>query len=121
MRPFVLLLTAMLSGCAASPDTGPSEADLAAVRQVTMSGRILTWQELRVHPSLMQRACAVSTLVNEGGEVIGYCSGGRQCRTNDWRPVESACDGASQYRAAPAVVPPAIPASLPAYDLARAR
>ena len=123
MRLIFLLPVIVLAGCAApeaaGPAAGPTAADIAAVHQVTMSGRPLSWQELRVHPALMRRACAVGTLVNEGGQVVGYCRGGRQCRTNDWRPVEPGCGGAPEYRAAPTVAPS--PPSGPVIDLAGAR
>jgi hypothetical protein len=107
MRLLFLLPVIALIGCAETKVAGPTEIDLAAVRQVSMSGPAMSWQELRVHPALMQRACVVDTLVNEDGEVLGYCRAGRQCRTNDWRPVMDGCGQALEYRAAPAATPPA--------------
>jgi hypothetical protein len=91
------------------------QVELSAVRQVTMSGTPLSWQELRVHPALLRRACAVGTLVNVDGEVVGYCRGGRQCRTNDWRPVAPGCNQSPEYHAGPVATPPAPtpPASTP--------
>jgi hypothetical protein len=91
MRPYLILLLPLLAaGCAGSQ---APDADLAAVRAVSMATRPFSWQELRVHPTLRQRACVVSTLVNESGTVVGYCQAGRQCRTMDWRPVEDGCLG----------------------------
>ncbi|MDI3309007.1 MAG: hypothetical protein QJR07_18150 [Acetobacteraceae bacterium] len=88
MRATTLFLLMGLAGCAAS-----ESPDVIAARAVSMSTPAVSWQELRVHPALMQRACAVSTLVNEDGQVVGYCRGGRQCRTMDWRPVLDGCGG----------------------------
>jgi hypothetical protein len=86
-RLLALGALALLAGCS----TLDSEQDAAAVRAVTMSGPAVSWQELRVHPVMMQHACAVSTLVNDTGAVVGYCSQGRQCRTLDWRPIADGC------------------------------
>ena len=91
MRLSFLFPVLALAACATADPQGPAEADLAAVRQVTMSGPSLSWQEMRVHPALQRSACAVSTLVNTEGQVVGYCQGGRQCRTMDWRPIEPGC------------------------------
>ena len=92
MRFTSLVLLAALTACAAEPAApDPQEA---AVRAVTLSTPALSWDALRIHPALRQRACAVSTLVNEDGQTVGYCERGRQCRTNDWRPVEDGCGGA---------------------------
>lgn len=93
--PLALLVTT--AACVA-----PDSQDLAAVRAVSMSGPALTWDELRIHPALQYRACAVSTLVNVDREVVGYCAGGRQCRTLDWRPVEDGCAPAGGVIAQPA-------------------
>jgi hypothetical protein len=90
--PF-LLLPALLA-CTEPAPTPPTvaEADLQATRVVSLSGRAVSWEELRVHPALLQRPCAVGTLVNEEAQIVGYCSRGRQCRTNDWRPVLDGCE-----------------------------
>ena len=87
MRATTLFLLTALAGCA-----GDESPDVIAARAVSMSTPAVSWEELRVHPALMQRACAVSTLVNENGQVVGYCQGGRQCRTMDWRPILDGCD-----------------------------
>lgn len=127
MRSLFLLPVLALAACATADPQGSGEADLAAVRQVTMSGPSVSWAELRVHPALLARACSVSTLINEDGQTIGYCQGGRQCRTMDWRPIEAGCSGPPQYRAGPISRPPATPAVAPSaqpgptIDLARVR
>jgi hypothetical protein len=128
MRLLFLLPAFALAACATADPQDTSEADLAAVRQVTMSGPSLTWAELRVHPALLRRACAVGTLVNADGQTIGYCQGGRQCRTMDWRPIEAGCNRSPEYRAGPvSTPPPATPAATPvtqpgpAIDIARVR
>lgn len=87
MRATTLFLLAGLAGCAAS-----ESPDVIAARAVSMSTPAVSWEDLRIHPALMQRACAVSTLVNQDGQVVGYCQGGRQCRTMDWRPILDGCD-----------------------------
>ena len=89
-----LLLPALLA--CTEPATTPTvaEADLQATRVVSMSGQAVSWQELGVHPALMQRPCSVGTLVNEQAQIVGYCSRGKQCRTNDWRPVLDGCEAA---------------------------
>ena len=127
MRLLFLLPVLALAACATAEPQGSGEADLAAVRLVTMSGPSVSWAELRVHPALQSRACSVSTLINEEGQTIGYCQGGRQCRTMDWRPIEAGCTQPPQYRAGgPISRPPATPAVAPAtqpgpmIDLARA-
>ncbi|MDN3565656.1 hypothetical protein ACFQY5_15940 [Paeniroseomonas aquatica] len=114
MRLLFMFPVIALAACTVPGTDGPAEADLAAVRQVSMSGPSLSWQELRIHPTLMRRACAVSTLVNEDGQTVGYCVGGRQCRTNDWRPIEPGCNRSPEYRAGPISTPPATPAVAPA-------
>lgn len=128
MRLLFLLPAFALVACATADPQGSSEADLAAVRQVTMSGPSVSWSEMRVHPALLRNACAVSTLVNTEGQTIGYCQGGRQCRTMDWRPIEPGCNRSPEYRAGPVSTPPAAPAAAPssvqpepAIDLARIR
>src|SRR4051794_4293873 len=114
MRLFFLLPVIALAACASTDDGGVAEAELAAVRQVSMSGPAISWQDLHVHPGLIHRACSVSTLVSEDGQVVGYCQGGRQCRTNDWRPVEPGCHQSPQYRAGPVAPAPATPVRTPA-------
>jgi len=93
MRFALPLLVSALAGCAEPPPAPPSqqEADLAAVRAVVLTTPALSWDALRIHPVLAQRPCAVDTLVNEQSQVVGYCSRGRNCRTNDWRPVADGC------------------------------
>ncbi len=91
MRLLFLLPALVLAGCAMSEADRQAEAELAAVRQVSMSGPSVTWEELNIHPSLIAHACSVGTLVNTGGQVVGYCRGGRQCRTMDWRPIAPGC------------------------------
>lgn len=91
MRRFILLSAIVLAGCTAADPAPPVSPDVLALRAVTMAGPSLSWQELRIHPELQRRACAVTTLVNVNHQVVGYCSGGQQCRTNDWRPVEAGC------------------------------
>lgn len=107
MRLFLLLPLIALSACAGSDNAGPSEADLGAVRRVSMSGPSLSWDDLRIHAALKQRACSVTTLVNVDGQVVGYCRAGRECRTMDWRPVAAGCNQAPEYHAGPATPPPA--------------
>jgi len=91
MRVLFLLPALLLAGCAMSEADRQAEAELAAVRQVSMSGPSVTWEDLNIHPALVAHACSVSTLVNAGGQVVGYCRGGRQCRTMDWRPIAPGC------------------------------
>ncbi|MFC7476205.1 hypothetical protein ACFQS7_17685 [Dankookia sp. GCM10030260] len=93
MRFAPFLLLPMLFGCT-EPAPAPTQAelDLQAVRVVSLSGQALSWEELRVHPALLQRPCSVGTLVNEEAQIVGYCSRGKQCRTNDWRPVTDGCE-----------------------------
>jgi hypothetical protein len=119
MRLLLLLPVITVAGCTTPQVASQAEIDLAAVRQVSMSGPAMSWSELRVHPALIQRACAVDTLVSETGEVIGYCRAGRQCRTNDWRPVSDGCGQGLEYRS----TPPADPSTLtaPAVDIAGVR
>jgi hypothetical protein len=115
----------LLVGCG----TSDVDADLASVHAVTMSGPAISWQDLRVHPVLAQRACAVSTLVNDSGTVVGYCSNGRQCRTMDWRPIADGCVSgnavaASQQQPTPDTTPGTISTprdSTPSLDLAQRR
>jgi len=90
MRIARMLLILAVTGCAA-PEDAP-DAELAAVRAVSMSGPALSWQAMRIHPALLQRPCSVGTLVDEQARVVGYCNRGRQCRTNDWRPVMDGCE-----------------------------
>jgi hypothetical protein len=80
----------LLAGCASPFNGGPSPDELAA-RAITMSGPVVSWEVLGVHPALAARPCGVSTLVNSNGQVVGYCSRGQRCRTMDWRPVEDRC------------------------------
>ncbi|TDH61648.1 hypothetical protein E2C06_16095 [Dankookia rubra] len=94
MRFAPLLLLPALLACAEPAPPTTAEAELEAVRVVTMSGQALSWEELRIHPVLMQRPCSVGTLVNEEAQIVGYCSRGKQCRTNDWRPVMDGCEAA---------------------------
>jgi hypothetical protein len=91
MRLLLLLPALVLAGCAMSEADRQAEAQLAAVRQVSMSGPALSWAELNIHPTLVANACSVGTLVNTSGQVVGYCRAGRQCRTMDWRPVAAGC------------------------------
>lgn len=127
MRIAILLPVIALMACTAPEPPNRAQADLDAIRQVTMSGPSLSWEQLRIHPGLMRRACSVSTLVTVDGDVVGYCRGGRQCRTNDWRPVEAGCNQSPEYRAepstTPAPTPPTSPGAQPApsVDLARMR
>ncbi|MCB4823349.1 hypothetical protein [Roseicella aerolata] len=93
MRFAPLLLLLGLVACA-GPRQSAEEADLTAVRAVSLSTQALSWEELRIHPALMQRPCAVHTLVNEEAVVVGYCERGKRCRTNDWRPVLDGCQPA---------------------------
>jgi hypothetical protein len=74
------------AGCSSTDD-----ADIRAARAVSMSTPAVSWEQLNVHPALRQRPCGVSTLVSEQGQVVGYCDGGRSCRTMDWRPVLDGC------------------------------
>ena len=100
--PF-LLLPALLA--CTEPATAPqlaAEADQQAARVVSMSGQAVSWQELGVHPALLQRPCSVGTLVNEEAQIVGYCSRGKQCRTNDWRPVLDGCEPAQAPGMSPA-------------------
>jgi hypothetical protein len=76
---------------AAAGCSSPDDADVMAARAISMSTPALSWEQLGVHPALRQRPCAVSTLVSEQGQVVGYCTGGRSCRTMDWRPVTDGC------------------------------
>jgi hypothetical protein len=91
MRLLLLLPALVLAGCAMSKADPQAEAELAAVRQVSMSGPALSWEQLDIHPTLAARPCSVSTLVNTRGQIVGYCQAGRQCRTMDWRPVAAGC------------------------------
>ena len=88
-----LLLPALLA-CTEPAPPNAAEADLQATRVVSLSGQPVSWEELRVHPALLQRPCAVGTLVNEEAQIVGYCSRGKQCRTNDWRLVSDGCEAA---------------------------
>lgn len=91
MRSLAFLLIPLLAaGCA---DTETVSPEVAAVRAVTMATTPVSWHELRIHPTLRRNACATTTLVNESGTTVGYCRNGRQCRTNDWRPIEDGCIG----------------------------
>ena len=125
MRSFLpLVALALLGGCGLSQ----ADADLAAVRAVTMSGPAVSWSDLRVHTALGQRACAVSTLVNDSGTVVGYCNGGRQCRTMDWRPVLDGCTSGGVVAGRPQTTPanapetaPVRPEGKPSVDLAQRR
>ncbi|SDB60342.1 hypothetical protein [Belnapia rosea] len=91
MRLLLLLPALVLAGCAMSEAERQAEADQAAMRQASMSGPSLTWEELHVHPTVIRHACSISTLVNTNGQVVGYCRAGRQCRTMDWHPVAPGC------------------------------
>ena len=104
MRIAHLLLILGLAGCAEPAPRPPTqaEADEAAVRVIAMSGTAMSWEELRIHPVLMQRPCSVGTLVNEEAQIVGYCSRGKQCRTNDWRPVLDGCEAARSPGMSPA-------------------
>ena len=87
IRHASVLASLLLAACA-----GPAEErELAEVRAATMSGPVITWEELDIHPTLTRRPCAVTTLVSRSGATVGYCTDGRQCRTMDWRPVEDGC------------------------------
>ena len=101
MRLLLLLPAFLLAGCAMSEADRQAEADLAAVRQVSMSGPSVTWEELHIHPALVARACSVGTLMNTSGQVVGYCRGGRQCRTMDWRPIAPGCTEPQQHQTGP--------------------
>ena len=105
MRFALLLLLPVLAACAEPTPAPPTtaEAELQAARVVALSGQALSWEELRIHPVLMQRPCSVGTLVNEEAQIVGYCSRGRQCRTNDWRPVLDGCEAARSPGMSPAV------------------
>ena len=94
MRFVPLLLLIGLAACAVSAPRPPTQAELneAAAHAVALSTQPVSWSELRVHPALQMRPCSVQTLVNEEGQVVGYCTRGRQCRTNDWRPVLDGCE-----------------------------
>lgn len=94
MRFAPFLLLPVLIACTEPVPTTPTAAavDLQAVRVVALSGQAVTWEDLRVHPVLMQRPCSVGTLVNEDAQIVGYCIRGKQCRTNDWRPVMDGCE-----------------------------
>jgi hypothetical protein len=96
-----LLLPALLACTEPAPPTA-AEADLQATRVVSLSGQAVSWEELRVHPALLQRPCSVGTLVNEEAQIIGYCSRGKQCRTNDWRPVLDGCEASRSPGMSPA-------------------
>jgi hypothetical protein len=96
-----LLLPALLACTEPAPPTA-AEADLQATRVVSLSGQALSWEDLRVHPALLQRPCSVGTLVNEEAQIIGYCSRGKQCRTNDWRPVLDGCEASRSPGMSPA-------------------
>jgi hypothetical protein len=103
----------LLTGCASYSEQEQAGADLAAVRAITMAGPATTWEEMDVHPQLIARACSVDTLVNRNGDVVGYCTGGQNCRTMDWRPVEAACNsGQPRIAARPPASRPAEPATL---------
>ena len=78
---------------------GAAEDELAAVRAATMAGDPIRWADLDIHPTLMRRPCAVSTLVSRDGTPVGYCRDGRRCRTMDWRPVEDGCRPAQRSAA----------------------
>ena len=104
---FALLLPALLAALVActepaSPPPTAAEADLQATRVVALSGEALSWEQLRIHPVLMQRPCSVGTLVNENAQVVGYCSRGKQCRTNDWRLVTDGCEAGRNPGMSPA-------------------
>jgi hypothetical protein len=92
MRFAPLLMLLGLVGCAEPAPPTQAEADLALTRVVSLSTPALSWEELRIHPVLMRRACSVHTLVDEDSQVVGYCDRGRRCRTNDWRPVLDGCE-----------------------------
>lgn len=100
MRFAPLLLLLGLAACAEPAPTPPTQAELdqTAVRVVALSTPAISWEQLRVHPVLMQRPCSVHTLVNEEAQVVGYCTRGRQCRTNDWRPVLDGCEAGGPAR-----------------------
>ena len=65
-------------------------------------GDALVREEKLTHPALMQRPCSVGTLVNEEAQIVGYCTRGKQCRTNDWRPVLDGCEAARAPGMSPA-------------------
>jgi hypothetical protein len=94
MRFAPCLLLLGLAACVASepPPTTQAELDATAAHVVALSTQAVSWSELRIHPALRMRPCSVQTLVNEEGQVVGYCTRGRQCRTNDWRPVLDGCE-----------------------------
>ncbi|WP_431266764.1 hypothetical protein [Dankookia sp. P2] len=102
MRFAPYLLLPFLLACSEPAPPTAAEADLQAVRAVAMSGEALSWEALRIHPALMQRPCSVGTLVNEEAQIVGYCSRGKQCRTNDWRPVMDGCEAARAPGLSPA-------------------
>jgi hypothetical protein len=91
MRFLLLLPGLVLAGCAVTEADRQAEANAARIRQAAMSGPALTWEELNVHPTLVAHSCSVGTLVNADRQVVGYCRGGRLCRTLDWRPVAPGC------------------------------
>ena len=91
MRLLLLLPALVLAGCAMSEADRQAEAELATVRQASMSSPALTWEELNIHPTLVAHPCSVGTLVNASRQIVGYCRAGRQCRTMDWRPVVAGC------------------------------
>jgi len=101
MRSASLILLAALAACA-EPAREVVDADVSAARVIALSTPALSWEELRVHPVLLRRPCAVHTLVNEDAVVVGYCDRGRRCRTNDWRPVLDGCEAGSPLTPAPA-------------------
>lgn len=101
----LLLLPILIGLTGACTDPAPpsqAEADLQAVRVVALSGEAVSWEQLRIHPALMQRPCSVGTLVNEEAQIVGYCNRGKQCRTNDWRPVMDGCEAARTPGMSPA-------------------
>ncbi|MGG5811324.1 hypothetical protein [Falsiroseomonas sp. CW058] len=108
-RMVAIAAALLLAACTGAADDA-AQSDIEAARAVTMSGPAVSWEALGVHPGLQARACGVSTLVTAGGEVVGYCTGGRRCRTMDWRPVEDGCGNVAQRRTLPApAMPPAEP------------
>lgn len=104
MRFALFLLAPVLVACTDPAPKSPTaaEADLQAVRVAALSGPALSWEELRIHPVLLQRPCSVGTLVNEDAQIVGYCDRGKQCRTNDWRPVMDGCQAARAPGMSPA-------------------
>jgi hypothetical protein len=84
-----------LSGCAGEwqpaslpLNAGPERTAVCEANGLSWtSSRPISWERLQIYPNLVARPERVNTLVSADGRIVGYCTRGCACRTNDWRRV----------------------------------